>query len=553
MEIVNSYKYESLTSNSIDLIKLVFTLKKEQKTPAIIFQKNTLACLRMAREFAKNLEELESTTYPKLSSERYKLAKAAKRLDKKNKDDKTKKYSDKNSKKELKEMVGLKTSKKKRVGESYQDLCIGPQDKKVITVVSEQEPHPDFIINKDQYFSEGIVEGWVWDLKKYFPNTGDTYHYMLKLLWRGVGVYAKGLPDPYLRLVQTLACQKQLAVVFSDQSLVFGVSMPFRTVVIIRDEKLEDDLEPMMFHQMSGRAGRRGLDKEGNIVFAGYSWNRIKELSISEPPIVIGSSHPIYTIPHANQISKLFNTNQDWNNTCKNFLDKSVSEEDCDEFIKGISSNYSGGWSFGYVPDNINHLHMNWKLRYTDESLIASLLIPYLRKAFESKDHTQENNQVELAHFLCRFISTSSTKNSDNVLEDPYILSTSPYNQVLAQINELQIELPKMIDKRIFQSIQQNSIVKLQSEDATDELRHNLLEFGEKIKNIQHFCFHSDIIGLSRIIGKLLTRIWWIYHTSSPIMKPINHYDIEEFKNIDEIEDSYDETISDDEISSEED
>jgi hypothetical protein len=541
MEIINSYKHESLSSSSIDLIKLAFTLKKEQKTPAIIFQKNTLACLRMAREFAKNMEELEQTTYPKLRAERIKLAKAARRLDKKNKVEKSSETDSKksgSSRKEMKELVGVKTGKKKREGESYQDQHIGPVKKESINVVSEQEPHPDFILNRDQYFTEGMIESWVYDLKKYFPNTGDTYHYMIKLLWRGVGVYAKGLPDPYLRLVQTLACQKQLAVVFSDQSLVFGVSMPFRTVVIIRDEKLEDDLEPMMFHQMSGRAGRRGLDKEGNVVFAGYSWDRIKELSISEPPIVSGSSDTIYTIPHANQISKLFDTKQDWTSTSKNFLDKSVSEEDCEEFIQGITSNYSGGWSFGFIPDNVNHLHMNWKMRYTDECLLASLLIPYLRRAFEGKDHTQENNQVQLAHFLCRFISTSPTKNPVHALEDPAILVDNPYNQILEQLEELQIELPKMIDNRLFQSIQLNSIVKLQSEDATDELRHRLLEFGEKIKHIQHFCFHSDIIGLSRIMGKLLTRIWWIYHTSSPIMKSINQYETEDFKNIDEIEDS---------------
>jgi hypothetical protein len=148
----------------------------------------------------------------------------------------------------------------------------------------------------------------------------------------------------------------------------------------------------------------------------------------------------------------------------------------------------------------------------------------------------QENNQVQLAHFLCRFISTTPTKNSVNTLEEPLLLSEQPYNQIIDQLNELQIDLPEMIDNRLFISIQQNSIVKSQSEDATDELRHKLLHFGEKIKHIQHFCFHSNIIGLSRIMGKLLTRIWWIYHTSSPIMKSINQYDIEEFKNIDDFD-----------------
>lgn len=530
MSIINQYKQEGLSSSSIDLIKLAFKLKSEDKTPAIIFQKNTIACLRMARIFAKNIEELEQTTHPKLISQRLKDAKLAYRFDKKQKNDNDNKKND-NSKKELKQMMGNLKLKKDAYG-----ISSVPQDEQQnINLTSIQEPHPDFNLNTNQFFTEAILDEWFRDLKKYFPNTGDYYHFMIKLLWRGVGVYAKGLPDPYLRLVQSLACQKRLAIVFSDQSLVFGVSMPFRTVIVIRDDKLEDDLDPMMFHQMSGRAGRRGLDKEGNIVFAGYSWDRIKELSISEAPIVKGVSNPIYTIPHANQLSNLFDTKQNWNNTCKNFLDKTVCEEDSKNFLQDITSNYSGGWKFAMITDNVNHLHMNWKLRYSDESLLASLLIPYLRLAFEAKDHTLQNNQIDLAHFICRFISTNSTTNPEYALSDPTILSDYPYNQLLTQITDLQIDIPEMIDNRLFVSIRQNSIVKLQSEDASDELRHKLLDLSDKIKHIQHFCFHSKITGLSRIMGKLLTRIWWVYHTSSPIMKSIHVYETDDFVDVDQI------------------
>jgi hypothetical protein len=535
MDIISQYKQEALVSSSVDLVKLAFKLKAEDKAPAIIFQKNTIACLRLAREFAKNIENLEYETHPKLFLQRIKDAKRARRIEKKVKKSDTD-NKDSNSKKETKQM--MEKTKLKRDG--YGVSSIPKSEQQIINAPSIQEPHPDFNLNTNQYFSEGTVEGWLWDLKKYFPNTGDYYHFMIKLLWRGVGVYAKGLPDPYLRLVQSLACQKQLAIVLSDHSLVFGVSMPFRTMVVIRDEKLVDDLDPMMFHQMSGRAGRRGLDKEGNVVFAGYSWNRIKELSISEAPVVKGVSNPIYTIPHANQLSKLFETNQNWDNTCKNFLDKTVCEEDSENFLQDITSNYSGGWKFAMIPDNVNHLHMNWKLRYSDESLLASLLVPYLRLAFESKDHTQENNQIDLAHFICRFISTKSTKNSEYALNDPAMLANYPYDQILTQITDLQIDNPQMIDNRLFVSIRQNSVVKLQSEDATDELRHRLMDLSDKIKHIQHFCFHSKITGLSRILGKLLTRIWWIYHTSSPIMKPFQIYDTDEFINIDQIQNDED-------------
>lgn len=534
MEIVNQYKHEGLTSTSTDLLKLAFKLKSLDKTPAIFFQKNTLACLRMAREFAKSIETAEDEKYPRLMQDRLKAMKAARRIEKKQKDAEDSNANGKSSsRKEMKQLLG--GVKLKKAGYHDAPVVAAGQGKQV-EVTALQEPHPDFILNHQQYFPESVVEGWVYDLKKYFPNTGDFYHFLIKLLWRGVGVYAKGLPDPYLRLVQTLACQKQLGVVFSDQSLVFGVSMPFRTVVVVRDEKLEDDLDAMLFQQMSGRAGRRGLDKEGNVVFAGYSWSRIKELSISEPPTVVGAANSIQTIPHGNKLSELYKTGQNWDNTCANFLDSTYTNEDGMEFVEGVKSNYADTWSFGFVPDDVNHLFMNWKLRYDEDSLISSLLLPYLNRAFAGKDHVHEANQIELAHFLCRFISTRATTDEKLALEDPEVIKSEPYCKIGQILAHCQIDIPKLIDNRLFMSIRQNSIIKSASEDETDVLRHELLEFGEKIKNIQHYCFHKNIAGLSRILGKLLTRIWWIYHTSSPIMKPFGIYETEEFKDVSELE-----------------
>lgn len=523
-EIVNlilSYKHEGLRTNSINLVELAFKLKLGNKLPAIFFEKNTTTCLRIVRNFAKTLDKMEETKYPKLYSERLKLAKLASRQE--NKKDSEKEDSDKNSKKETKQMMGTTSLKKDKYGK----ISVLEIKDEVIEAPSLYEPHPDFIMNTSQFFSSDIVESWVLSLKKYFPNTGEEYHFIIKLLWRGVGIYAKGLPDSYLLLVQTLACKKQLAVVFSDTSLVFGVSMPFRSVVIVRDNKTEDDLDSMLFQQMVGRAGRRGLDKEGNVIFAGYSWDRIKELSISESPVVKGSNNIMYTTLHANKLSELNKTGQNWDRINRNLLDKTISEEDVNEFYEGSKSNYNGGWCFSYLPDNINHLHMNWKLRYSDECIVSSFLITYLRRAFEDKDYMLESNQIQLAHFLCRFISTSPTETLENVLIDPEILKQHPYNQILEKFEDLQIEFPKMIDNRLFKSIQQNTLVKLDSEQELDEFRQKLLIFGDKIKAIQHYCFHSKISGLSKIIGKMLTRVWWIYHTSSPIMKPYNTYDPE--------------------------
>lgn len=526
-KIIECYQNESLTNTNVDIIKLVFKLKEQDKNPVIIFQKSTIGTLRVARELAKGLEIMETEKYPELKSERIKLAKLAKKMEKndksQNKDsDNKKKDKIKNSKKEAKEFKNTKLKK-----DPYGKSSIPQNPIAKIEVRPINEPHPDFILSKTLMFTQSDIDSWVWDLKQYFPNTGDDCHFMIKLLWRGVGVYAKGLPDPYLRLIQKLASQKKLAVVISDMSLVFGVSMPFRTAVILRDPRQEDDLDAMLYHQMAGRAGRRGLDSEGNVVFAGYSWNRIKELSICEVPIVSGTNNILYTIPHANQLSKLVGTNYDWNVVGQKFLDSNITDEEIEEFNQGIESNYLGGWNFAYKPDDPDHLYMNWKLRESEESIIISYLIPYLRSAFGERDHKIESNQIEMAHFLCRFINITTTDKIENVLIEPEILSDTPYNLILADLEEKQLDIPQMIDNQVFISIQQNCLIKDLSDDATEKLRNRLYKFAEKIIDIQHYTFHSNIVGLAKMLGKLLTRIWWIYHTSSPITKPLFVFDTE--------------------------
>lgn len=498
--IINNYKHAELKSSEVDLFNLINKLKQESKTPAIIFNKNTVKCLKMVCDFAKKVDKLESDKYPRLVQDRLKMAKLAKRLDKETESNNN---SDK-SKKDQKQFLGDIKLKKDKYNESSVKL---PETQQ-IEVTSIQEPHPDFTFNTSQYFTETTVKEWYNLLGKYFPSTGDFYHFIIILLWRGVGVYTKGLPDPYLRLVQTLACNKQLAVVFSDESLVFGVSMPFRTVVVLNDD--EDLLDSMLFHQMSGRAGRRGLDKEGNIIFAGFNWDRIKELSISEMPIVNSYNQNLYTIQHASQISELNHINNiDWN--------KLIVDSD---FYNDITSNYKHSWNFSYIKNDINHLHMNWKLRYVENenaptNIILSFLLPYLRRGFENKNSTQENNQIDVAHFLSRFILTYETNNLENKLVDPAILSENPYNLILDQLTDLQLELPTNIDNRIYLSIQHNVLVKGSNDIETEELRNRLIQFGEVIRHLQHYCYHSKIVGLAKLLGKLLTRIWWIYHNSS--------------------------------------
>jgi superfamily II RNA helicase len=474
--IINYFK-KTYSESKFNYVDLLFKLKSDSKLPAIVFQDDTHNCLELVKEFAHNIDRMETEKYPRLLADRLKQSKMVKKQEKQN--DKVK----------LDTMMENKAMKQMLSNNIVE-----------IMPVSLQEPHMDFILNTIQPFNQTQVEEWVTTLKQYFPIINDTYHYIIKLLWRGVGVYCSGLPDPYLRLVQSLATKKQLSVVFSDKSLVFGISMPFRSVVISKYK--DSDLDSMLYHQMAGRAGRRGLDKEGNIIFAGYSWDKIKELSTSQLPNISGINNNMYSIPHANLLSEITKTNYEWNNLTKNYL----SPINSNDFYNDIESNYKYSWKFALNNDT-NHLHMMWKLRHNPDSIVLSYLFPHIRRYFETKNYIHETNQIDIANFLCNFICIVVTDKKELVLQ------TSQYNHIKEELNELQLDIKDNIDMRLFVSIQQNT---LYNNDV--KLRKQLMDFGNTVKNLQHYCFHSNIVGLTKLLGKLLTRIWWIYHMSSPIL-----------------------------------
>jgi hypothetical protein len=155
-----------------------------------------------------------------------------------------------------------------------------------------------------------------------------------------------------------------------------------------------------------------------------------------------------------------------------------------------------------------------------------------------------EINQIEIAHVLCRFIDTEETSQTKFILRDPELLSFEPYSQISAKLEEYQIDIPVRIDNRVFMSIKNNNLVTCENDVETDKVRQRLLDFTTKIIHIQHYCFHNNINGLCRLLGKLLTRNWWIYHLSSPIMKPFGIY--EDVKIIDDDDDDNIKIIDDD-------
>ena len=91
-----------------------------------------------------------------------------------------------------------------------------------------------------------------------------------KALEQGVAAHHAGLIPPLKEVIEELFQQGLIKTVFATETLALGVNMPAKSVVIDRLTKWNGqahvDISPGEFTQLTGRAGRRGIDIEGHAV-----------------------------------------------------------------------------------------------------------------------------------------------------------------------------------------------------------------------------------------------------------------------------------------------
>lgn len=92
----------------------------------------------------------------------------------------------------------------------------------------------------------------------------------------GIGIHHAGLLPKYRRVVERLAQQGLIKVISGTDTLGVGVNIPIRTVLIRQLYKFDGEkigiLSAREFHQIAGRAGRKGFDEEGRVVVQAPEW-----------------------------------------------------------------------------------------------------------------------------------------------------------------------------------------------------------------------------------------------------------------------------------------
>ncbi|HXT90214.1 MAG TPA: DEAD/DEAH box helicase [Trebonia sp.] len=96
------------------------------------------------------------------------------------------------------------------------------------------------------------------------------YHDWVMALKRGIAAHHAGMLPAFKEVVEELFTAGLVKAVFATETLALGINMPARTVVLEKLDKWNGEahvaLTPGEYTQLTGRAGRRGIDVEGHAV-----------------------------------------------------------------------------------------------------------------------------------------------------------------------------------------------------------------------------------------------------------------------------------------------
>jgi ATP-dependent RNA helicase HelY len=96
------------------------------------------------------------------------------------------------------------------------------------------------------------------------------YHDWVLALKRGIAAHHAGMLPVFKEVVEELFTAGLVKAVFATETLALGINMPARTVVLEKLDKWNGEahvaLTPGEYTQLTGRAGRRGIDVEGHAV-----------------------------------------------------------------------------------------------------------------------------------------------------------------------------------------------------------------------------------------------------------------------------------------------
>lgn len=157
-------------------------------------------------------------------------------------------------------------------------------------------------------------------------------------LSRGFAAHHAGMLPLFREVVEELFTAARIRAVFATETLALGINMPARTVVLEKLVKFNGeahvDITPAEYTQLTGRAGRRGIDVEGHAV---VQWAR------GVDPLAVGGLASTRTYPLRSSFRPTYNmavnlVAQVGREVAREILETSFAQFQADRAVVGIAT-----------------------------------------------------------------------------------------------------------------------------------------------------------------------------------------------------------------------
>ncbi|KAN0130735.1 hypothetical protein V8E53_011410 [Lactarius tabidus] len=245
------------------LIHLLSDLEATDSLPALLFNFDRNDCLSMAKHILETLESAEEAWRAESPEWNRKVSQ----------------WQAWQARQKDKQRLAQKAAARKKKQDDDGD---GPQQSEDLSWESyfdPQDPSPQFSFAGTSTYQKDELLADIAELRW-------TPEFVIRALWRGVAIHHSGMNKSYRVLVERLFRVGFLRVVIATSTLALGINAPTKASVFCGDSPY---LTALTFRQCAGRAGRRGFDLLGRVIFYGIPLDRIYRILLSRLPRLTGT------------------------------------------------------------------------------------------------------------------------------------------------------------------------------------------------------------------------------------------------------------------------
>ena len=264
----------------------------------------------------------------------------------------------------------------------------------------------------------------------------DQYQLVKELTEKGICYHHSGLIPIFKEFIEILFQKGLVKVLFATETFAVGVNMPTRTIVFTELEKFSNygkrNVTPAEYKQMSGRAGRRGIDKFGYVIILplyDFPYNSdLRAIMLGKVPKIESKFYIEYSF--------ILNIISDKNiKSLDHFLNKSLLQRDNDRLL--IQEKYELGHirdvlrigNFKFSPQEIKEFnaHLEYKsiknnciFKFEEKKKKSRNNYNFESKLEKYKEYLKVVNNLKYKEEYINFLSTHSKKECEKMINFMY-------------------------------------------------------------------------------------------------------------------------------------